>query len=175
LIPKTSKIRTLIHPPINKTGPWGFFDGASQDRGFVIGAGGLLHISENRCYVFKAGLGTDYNNYTDLLALNLLLKMAIDLGISKIQFFRDSELFINWMKCICRLGNLILQPILVHLKEVESPFTSILFFHIFRELNAQADGPSKEGSIVEANSSINSDYIESSIQTKRHLLCLFWQ
>ena len=69
------KIRSVF-VSIDKTYPWGYFDGSRAREPKVCGAGGVLYFSDVHYLTFKAGLGTGTNNSAELCALKLLLTLA---------------------------------------------------------------------------------------------------
>jgi ribonuclease HI len=44
---------------------------------------------------FKAGLGRGTNNFDELMALKLVLILAAEKGVQKLQIFRDSMIVTN--------------------------------------------------------------------------------
>jgi hypothetical protein len=53
-----------------------YFDGASQGTPPRGGVGGILFLSQNHSLKFKAGIGSETNNFCELMALKLVLKLA---------------------------------------------------------------------------------------------------
>ena len=84
------KTRPVGAETIDKTYPWGFFDGSSSDDASACGAGGILYFSDKLSFSFKAGLGAGTNNIAELYALKLLLTLARMKDYAKIQIFGDS-------------------------------------------------------------------------------------
>ena len=70
--------------------------GSATGEPNICGAGGMLYISDEHYFSFKASLGIGTNNYAELCALKLLFTLARENHISKIQIFGDSKLVINW-------------------------------------------------------------------------------
>ena len=83
---------------IDRTSPWGFFDGASQNK--FCGGGAILYLAENHSFELIAGLLEGSNNYAKLLNLKLLLTYAVEKGCRTIKIFGDSLNVINWIKRI---------------------------------------------------------------------------
>ena len=100
------KIRIITEEIIDKPKPWGFFYGSASGDPHLCGAGGILFLKDGHFFTFKAGLGIGTNNLADLYALKLLLILALDKQISKIQVFGDSLLVINWITGKFRIRNL---------------------------------------------------------------------
>ena len=66
----------------------------------------MLYIVMIIFFTFKAGLGFGSNNFVELLGLKLLLTLALDKHLSKLQIFFDSELVINWATSKYRIQNI---------------------------------------------------------------------
>ena len=72
---------------IDRTNPWGFFDGATQNN--FHGGGALLFLSDNHYFELTLGLGEGSNNYAEHLSLKLLLIFAAEKGYQRFNFFGD--------------------------------------------------------------------------------------
>jgi hypothetical protein len=55
--PKVQKTRISIHPPINKSMAWWYFNGSSQGRQVVCGKRRTLFMHESHHIKFKVGFG----------------------------------------------------------------------------------------------------------------------
>ena len=75
------KIRTIAIEIIDKSYPWGYFDGF--DAGELCGAGGMIFFFDEHYVSFKSGLGSGTNNFVEICALKLLLSLARDKHIVK--------------------------------------------------------------------------------------------
>ena len=106
------KIRSVFVEYIDKSYPWGYFDGSSADDPKICGAGGMIYISNEHFFSFKVGLGIGSNNFAEICALKLLLTLARERNIVKLQLFGDSQLVINWANGKFRLLNLELAQVL---------------------------------------------------------------
>ena len=69
---------------MDKSNPWGFFDGAAQNN--VCGGGAFLYVSDTHFYEIVARLGEGSNNYTEIISLKLLLIFAAEKGCRIINF-----------------------------------------------------------------------------------------
>ena len=78
---------------LDKTHPWGFFDGAAQNE--MCGGGALLFLSDSHYFTITMGLGVGSNNYAELMSLKLLLIFAIEKGINRLTICGDSLNVIN--------------------------------------------------------------------------------
>ena len=143
------KIRIIIEEIIDKSQPWGFFDGSASSDPHLCGARGILFLKEDHFYTFKAGLGVGTNNYAELYALKLLLRLALDKQVSKIQVFGDSLLVINWITGKFRSHNLQLAQMLEEVNKLSNLFVQSVFKHIYHERNASADMLANEGGRIQ--------------------------
>jgi ribonuclease HI len=128
---------------IDKSRPWGFFDGASQN--FVCGGGAILYLSDSHFFKMSLGLGEGSNNYEELMSLKFLLIFSIEKGCKEIRVFDDSMTVINWSRGTQRCLNLRLEIILEDVKLLQSTLDSFDCHHVYRERNEEADKRSKEG------------------------------
>jgi hypothetical protein len=67
--------------------PWAYFDGASLLINETVGGVACLYLSHSHYFFLKEGLGADTNNYSELLALKLLLLFAREKGCRALQVF----------------------------------------------------------------------------------------
>ena len=67
------KIRSIYVELIDKSFAWGYFDGSADGVPKTCGVGGMLYITNEHYFSFKAGLGLGTNNYAELCALKQLL------------------------------------------------------------------------------------------------------
>ena len=72
------KTRLVVAESIDKTFPWGYFDGLALGNPKLCGAGGIIYFSEGHYISFKAGLGNGINNHAELLGIKLLLKLTLE-------------------------------------------------------------------------------------------------
>ena len=124
----------MVEEIIDKTYPWGFFDGSSAGEPKVCGASGMLYFVEDHYFTFKAGLGYGTINFVELIGLKLLLTLALDKHITKLEVFGDSQLVINW----------VLHEVIIF----SDMFEFVDFKHIYREINSLANELAKDGSHV---------------------------
>jgi ribonuclease HI len=137
----TRSVREEIY---DNSRPWGYFDGAASVDHLLCGGGGCLYLSSTHHYTLKVGLGAGTNNYSELMALKLLLLFVVEQGCQTLQVFGDSLIIINWENGVhrCHISRLV--PILEDVMHIKSFFDSISFTHIYRERNQLADRLSKE-------------------------------
>jgi len=89
--------RVVVNKVMDKSRAWASFDGVVQGDPTIGGAEGILYLSDCRFLKFKADLGGISNNKAKLLALNLILKVAVD-NAQKLQVMGDSKVVINSIK-----------------------------------------------------------------------------
>jgi ribonuclease HI len=82
---------------INKDIPWDFFFWCIIGNPSKGGSRGILYLSSNHNISFKVGIGQETNNFCELMALKLVLKLAQEFGVTQLQIFGDSKLVIQWM------------------------------------------------------------------------------
>ena len=63
-IQKPPRARILVPKAIDKSYPWGYFDGVVQGDPLVCGAGALLFLDEVHFFRIRWGLGEGTNNKT---------------------------------------------------------------------------------------------------------------
>ena len=70
------KIRYVVAEIIDKSYLWGYFDVSTTEEPKSCGARGMMYISDEHYFSFKAGLGLGTNNLAELCALKLLFSLA---------------------------------------------------------------------------------------------------
>ena len=133
---------------IDKNYAWGYFDGSVAGDPMICGARGMLFISDIHYVSFKAGLGLGTNDYAELCALKLLLRLTRKHNLNKIQVFGDSQLVINWASSKYRLLNIELAMILQDVHYLANSLDYVSFKHIYRERNFKADSLAKAGGSI---------------------------
>jgi ribonuclease HI len=137
------KTRQFQEEDIDKTKPWGFFDGASQNN--TCEGGGILFLSDSHYFSLTFGLGMGTNNYAELMSLKLLIAFAIEKDCHSLNVFGDSMNVINWIRGTQRCINTRLATIVEDINFLQTSFDSLTCRHVYRERNKEADRRSKEG------------------------------
>ena len=88
------------------------------------------------------------NNFAELCALKLLLRLARMHNLDKIQIFGDSQLVINWASGKYKIQNLELALILQEVHYLSDSFDHVSYKHIYRERNSKADLLAKAGGSI---------------------------
>ena len=128
---------------LDRSVPWGFFDGASQNN--LCGGRAILFLSDHHFCELMVMLGEGRNNFAELLSLKIILIFATEKGCRTLNFCGDSMNVINWIKGIQNFWNLRLETILTSIRAVIETYTSFNCQHVYRENNRQADKASKAG------------------------------
>ena len=81
--PKPPPQRVLAAPTINKSIPWGYFDGASQGVPPLGGAGGLIYLNDDIKSEIMFAPGRASNSKAEIAALWAVLRLALDKKIEK--------------------------------------------------------------------------------------------
>jgi hypothetical protein len=116
LKPKVQKVRLLVPVSINKSKPWGYFDGACEGEHRICGLGFLLYFSESNYVTGSGHMGAGTNNRAELQVLLEFLRRAKNHNVGTLQVFEDSKLAIDWMNNVRILENLELQNLGMILK-----------------------------------------------------------
>jgi ribonuclease HI len=101
---------------------------------FVITMGGDTITDSGGEY-----LGITTNNQAEYHGVRLGLERALKLGIMSIEFRVDSMLVVNQLKGIYKIKNRELWPIYERINALLPQFERVVFKHVPRELNQQAD------------------------------------
>jgi len=141
LLPR--KTLRIIEPLLLDTYPVDFFDGAAQ--GHDGGCG--FRIWMDRAHFINGWLGIENctNNFSELVAVWILLYWALHLNLRDIRIFGDSRVVIDWLNNKSSIHSINLIHWCARVKKLVGDFTFINFTHIFHVLNVDADILSKRG------------------------------
>ena len=126
----------------------GIIYGSASGDPKICGAGGVLFISDDHYFTFKAGLDFGTNNFVELIGLKLLPTLSLEHNYKHLHIFGDSQLVINWATGKYRIQNIQLAQILLKVHRLADLFENVHFMHIYRERNSCAHLPTKDGSNV---------------------------
>jgi hypothetical protein len=79
------------------------------------------------------------------MGLKLVLMLAVQKNVQKLQVMEDSQGVINWLIGVYSLENFMLQPIYEENTNLKVAINEISFIHVYREQNMMADSLSKDG------------------------------
>ena len=91
------------------------------------------------------GLGIATNNVAEYNGLLAALKWAVDHGQQKVQVRADSELLVKQMRGEYKVKNPGLQPLYVRARLLVASLDEVVFEHVRRERNEEADRLSNLG------------------------------
>ena len=163
---RAGRERRIITLDIDKSLPWAFFDGASQNN--ICGGGAILFLSASHFFVMSMGLGGGTNNFAELMSLKLLLVFALETGCTVLNFFGDSLNVINWINHTQACRDLRLAHIISSIQQILLRFDSFSCRHVYREINQEADLASKEGLGMEMGTWLVKEYIAGIVQIFFH-------
>lgn len=86
-----------------------------------------------------ATIGTATNNVAEYTALLRGLKLAAELGVTKLAVFSDSELMVKQMNGEYRVKNADLLPLYEEANRLKKQVGAVTLTHVRREKNARAD------------------------------------
>ena len=142
---QSGPVRTLRQLEIDKSKPWGFFDGSAQEVG--CGGGATLHLNESHKFKLQIHLGRGTNNYAELSTAMHLIQFAIIKECRHLQLFGDSKIVCNWLSNASHCHAYTLRHILEEAKRLITSFDSFACQHIYREQNTEADQLSKAAAL----------------------------
>lgn len=117
-----------------------YTDGGARGNPGPAACGAILK-DENRATIDIKGkyLGESTNNIAEYEALILGLETAKKHGITELECLLDSELVVKQIKGMYKVKNEGLKGLFSRVKELQGDFEKIIFIHIVRALNREAD------------------------------------
>jgi len=137
------KQKRELDTDLDKSHPWGFFDGAAQND--ICGGGAVLHLSDSHYFTITMGLGAGTNNYAEMMSFKLLLIFAVERGIKRLSTMGDSMNIVNWINRTQACRNVRLANILSSIQDITLSFDFFSCRHVYRDNNQAADQASKNG------------------------------
>jgi len=117
-----------------------FTDGGARGNPGPAAAGIVIKDeSGKKLDAFGTYLGEQTNNYAEYSALIAGLKRAAELNGKEIECMLDSELIVNQMKGLYKVKEPTLQKLFVQAYNASTKFKKIVYHHIPREKNKEAD------------------------------------
>jgi len=118
-----------------------YCDGASRGNPGPAGAGVALYNPQEDLKAARSWyLGETTNNVAEYQALILGLKLARQLGVTRIQVFSDSQLLVRQISGRYRVKAPHLLPLWRQAKQELQNFEACAISQVPREINSQADG-----------------------------------
>ena len=116
-----------------------FTDGGSRGNPGPAGIGGVLFKDNKLIVKFFGYIGKTTNNQAEYKALIKGLELVKKRKIEEIECFLDSELVVNQMNRKYKIKDKDLGPLFVKVWNLSLGFKKIIFSHVTRENNKQAD------------------------------------
>ncbi len=117
-----------------------FTDGGSRGNPGPAATGVVvLDMEDNVVKKSSNYLGQTTNNQAEYQALLEGLKLALELGVKKLEVYMDSELIVKQIKGIYKIKNADLRPHYDKIQKLAEDFQEISFTHVPRALNKLAD------------------------------------
>lgn len=117
-----------------------YTDGGARNNPGPAGIGAVL-MDENRKIIFEISeyIGEATNNQAEYKAVIAALKKAKELKAEELDFYLDSELVVKQLNREYRVKDKDLAPLFLQIHNLSMSFKKIIFKHIRRELNEEAD------------------------------------
>lgn len=117
-----------------------YTDGGARGNPGPAGIGVVIFDEqENLVAEISKYVGETTNNQAEYKALIAGLDKAKELGASELDVFLDSKLVVKQLNREYRVKDKDLAPLFVQVYNISLGFKKIIFKHIFREKNSQAD------------------------------------
>ena len=117
-----------------------YSDGASRGNPGHSGIGVVIKDEDGKI-VKKVSqyIGRGTNNVAEYIALIVGLEEAAKLGVKNLEVFLDSELLVKQIKGVYKVKSEHLKPLLFLVEYLNKSFSGIVYKHIPREKNKEAD------------------------------------
>ncbi len=115
-------------------------DGGARGNPGPAGIGVVIR-DESETIIFEHGayIGDQTNNFAEYSALIKALETARDLGGTDLLVRMDSELIVKQMQGVYKIKEPTLQGLASQVLKLKSNFKSVVFTHVRREFNKDAD------------------------------------
>lgn len=115
-------------------------DGGARGNPGPAGIGVVIRDAEEHI-IFEHGsyIGEQTNNFAEYTALIKALETARDLGGTDLLVRMDSELIVKQMQGLYKIKEPTLQELAGKVLKLKSSFNSVVFTHVRREFNKDAD------------------------------------
>ena len=111
----------------------------------VMWGRGYLYLSKQHWYSFKAGIGEGTNNFAELSAIRLLLRMDAEHKVRNFQIFGDSQITIKRISSQNMIHNVRLVLLLEQVHRLIDSLEKVEIKHIYKEQNALVDELANDG------------------------------
>lgn len=117
-----------------------YTDGGARNNPGPAGIGAVFY-NENKEAVAEISeyIGLATNNQAEYKALLAAIKKAEELGAEELEFYLDSELVVKQLNREYRVKDKNLAPLFVKIYNATMSFKKVIFKHIPREMDKEAD------------------------------------
>ena len=122
-----------------------FVDGAADLHSKTAGIGGVVYINNDEVFSFSEPLIGKTNNEAEYLALLKGIQVTLELKMSKIDIYSDSELVVNQINGDYKIKNDRMKVLHARVISELNRLNYWTITHIMREKNIRADELSKMG------------------------------
>ncbi len=128
-----------------------YVDGAADRHSKTAGIGGVFYQQGNEILTFSEFYGDATNNEAEYYALIKGLGLAVDMNISQLKIFSDSQLIVKQINGEFNVKHENMIPLHTTAQSLLAKFDSWIIDHIPRERNSVADKLSKAGMLKGRN------------------------
>lgn len=125
------------------------FDGCCKGNPGPSGAGAVIYKDKEEIWSCSKFLGNITNNQSEYSALIIGLEKAIELSISQLCVFGDSQLAINQINKIYKVSSPQIKPLYEKVCVLQKMFQHIEFHHVYRNENKRADELANQAMVLE--------------------------
>jgi ribonuclease HI len=123
-----------------------YIDGGARGNPGPAGYGARIEAPDGTLLAeLHGGLGIATNNIAEYNGLLAALQWAIDHGRTRVRIRADSELLVKQMRGEYKVKNPGLRPLYVRARLLVASLEEVVFEHVRRELNEEADRLSNLG------------------------------
>jgi ribonuclease HI len=123
-----------------------YIDGGARGNPGPAGYGARIEAPDGTVLAeLHGGLGIATNNVAEYHGLLAALKWAVDHGHPRVRIRADSELLVKQMRGEYKVKNPGLQPLYVRARRLVTSLDQVVFEHVRRERNEEADRLSNLG------------------------------
>ena len=122
-----------------------FVDGAADLHSKTAGIGGVIYLNDKELSNFSEPLFDKTNNEAEYLSLIKGIEQIIDLKLSNVDIYADSELVVKQINGDYKVKNERMAVLHKKTHDLLSKFNYWDINHVLREKNTEADNLSKQG------------------------------
>jgi ribonuclease HI len=140
---KRTSAPRFIQPILHMIGNNAWFDNTSQNSGLQCGVGGCILLSDGTKITWTFNYGAGSNTKAELLGVWATLLLASRHNILDLDVRGESKIIIDWLIKKGHIKVISLECWKDRIIELVQAFSRIIFSHIYRELNVEANYLSK--------------------------------